>query len=51
VADRFHQCSFPACLGPLRYADRGPLERDIAHLSAAIEKAKPSRRQAIADQS
>jgi len=25
----------------LRYADRGPLERDIAHLRAAVEKAKP----------
>ena len=37
----FTNVSFPACLGPLRYADRGPLERDIAHLSAAVEKAKP----------
>ena len=25
----------------MRYADRGPLERDIAHLRAAVEKAKP----------
>jgi len=37
----FSNVPFPACLGPLRYADRGPLERDIAHLSAAIDKAKP----------
>jgi 5-methyltetrahydropteroyltriglutamate--homocysteine methyltransferase len=37
----FTNVPFPACLGPLRYADRGPLERDIAHLSAAVEKAKP----------
>ena len=37
----FSNVPFPACLGPLRYADRGPLERDIAHLSAAVEKAKP----------
>jgi 5-methyltetrahydropteroyltriglutamate--homocysteine methyltransferase len=33
----FTNVPFPACLGPLRYADRGPLERDIAHLSAAVE--------------
>src|SRR6516162_10003922 len=37
----FSNVPFPACLGPLRYADRGPLERDIAHLRAAVEKAKP----------
>ena len=37
----FSNVPFPACFGPLRYADRGPLERDIAHLSAAVEKAKP----------
>src|SRR6516165_1010023 len=37
----FANVPLPACLGPLRYADRGPLERDIAHLSAAVEKAKP----------
>src|SRR6516165_10429385 len=37
----FTNVPLPACLGPLRYADRGPLERDIAHLSAAVEKAKP----------
>ena len=38
----FANVPFPACVGPLRYAaDRGPLERDIAHLSAAVEKAKP----------
>ena len=36
----FANVPFPACLGPLRYADRGPLERDIAHLSAALEKVK-----------
>jgi 5-methyltetrahydropteroyltriglutamate--homocysteine methyltransferase len=37
----FANVPFPACLGPLRYANREPLERDIAHLSAAVEKAKP----------
>ena len=28
--------AFPACLGPLAYADEGPLRRDIAKLKAAI---------------
>jgi 5-methyltetrahydropteroyltriglutamate--homocysteine methyltransferase len=38
----FSTVAFPACLGPLRYADRGPLARDIAHLRAAVETAKPA---------
>ena len=38
----FANVPFPACLGPLRYADRGPLDRDIAHLRVALEKAKPT---------
>ena len=31
----------PFCIGPLAYADRGPLQRDIANLSAAVEASKP----------
>ncbi len=32
----------PYCIGPLAYADRGPLERDLANLGAAVEAAKPA---------
>jgi 5-methyltetrahydropteroyltriglutamate--homocysteine methyltransferase len=32
---------FPGCVGPLTYADTGPLERDLAHLKAAAAKTKP----------
>ncbi len=32
---------FPGCIGPLSYGDGAPLERDLAHLSAAVSKAKP----------
>jgi 5-methyltetrahydropteroyltriglutamate--homocysteine methyltransferase len=31
----------PACIGDIRYADRGPLEADIANLKAAAERSKP----------
>lgn len=29
---------FPGCVAPLRYADRQPLERDLAHLRTAVDK-------------
>jgi 5-methyltetrahydropteroyltriglutamate--homocysteine methyltransferase len=38
-ADRsvnFGNTPFPACLGPVSYGDRLPLERDLAHLAAAV---------------
>ena len=31
----------PYCVGPVVYGDRGPLERDIANLHAAVEPTKP----------
>lgn len=37
----FDQFTYPACIGPLVYADRGPLERDLDHLRAAVVKSKP----------
>jgi 5-methyltetrahydropteroyltriglutamate--homocysteine methyltransferase len=37
----FRDTPFPACLGPVSYADRVPLERDIAHMAAAVAAAKP----------
>ena len=43
-ADRnanFTATPFPACLGPVSYGDRAPLERDLAHLAAAVATAKP----------
>ena len=43
-ADRrrnFSDAPFPGCVGPLRYKDRSALDRDLAHLKAAAEKAKP----------
>jgi len=33
---------FPGCVGPVAYADPKPLERDLAHLKAAVEKAHPA---------
>jgi len=44
-ADRrrnFSESPFPGCVGPLRYTDRGPLERDLAHLARAVGKSKPT---------
>ena len=32
----------PWCVGPVAYADRVPLERDLAHLTTAVSKAKPT---------
>ncbi len=37
----FDHFAYPACIGPLTYENRGPLERDLAHLKAAVEKARP----------
>jgi len=31
----------PYCVGPVVYGDRGPLERDVANLHAAVEPTKP----------
>ncbi len=42
TATNFSNTAFPACLGPLSYADRGPLERDLAHFTAAIAKTPPT---------
>ena len=33
----FDICEFPACVGPVRYEDKGPVDRDIANLKIAIE--------------
>ena len=33
--------SQPACIGPVEYSDRGPLERDLANLGAAADKTRP----------
>jgi 5-methyltetrahydropteroyltriglutamate--homocysteine methyltransferase len=41
TATNFSNTAFPACLGPLSYADRTPLERDLTHFSAAVAKAAP----------
>jgi 5-methyltetrahydropteroyltriglutamate--homocysteine methyltransferase len=38
----FSATPFPGCVGELRYHDRSALDRDIAHLKAAAEKAKPT---------
>jgi 5-methyltetrahydropteroyltriglutamate--homocysteine methyltransferase len=37
----FADTPFPGCVGPLRYKDRSALDRDLAHLKAAVGKAKP----------
>ena len=38
----FSDSPFPGCVGPLSYKDRGPLERDLAHLAVAAGKQKPA---------
>jgi 5-methyltetrahydropteroyltriglutamate--homocysteine methyltransferase len=38
----FADTPFPGCVGALAYKDRGPLERDLAHLKAAASKSKPA---------
>ncbi len=39
--NNFRRIPFPGCVGPVSYRDTKPLERDIAHLSAAIKRHKP----------
>ncbi len=36
-----NQFTQPLCVGPVSYGDRAPLERDIAHFSAAVRTTKP----------
>jgi 5-methyltetrahydropteroyltriglutamate--homocysteine methyltransferase len=38
----FSDVPFPGCVGELRYKDRVPLERDLAHLKAAADKWHPT---------
>jgi 5-methyltetrahydropteroyltriglutamate--homocysteine methyltransferase len=38
----FGAVPFPGCVGELRYRDRSGLDRDLAHLAAAADKAKPT---------
>jgi 5-methyltetrahydropteroyltriglutamate--homocysteine methyltransferase len=38
----FSDAPFPGCVGPLRYKDRGPLERDLAYLTTAVARSKPA---------
>ena len=40
-AGNFSNTPFPACIGPVSYGDHVPLERDLAHLAAAVAKVKP----------
>ncbi len=42
TATNFSGTAFPACLGPLSYEDRAPLDRDLAHFRAAIDQGKPA---------
>jgi 5-methyltetrahydropteroyltriglutamate--homocysteine methyltransferase len=39
---KFGEIPFPGCVGALSYTDRKPLERDLAHLAAAVDKAQPA---------
>jgi 5-methyltetrahydropteroyltriglutamate--homocysteine methyltransferase len=38
----FTATPFPGCVGPVAYADKKPLEHDLAHLKAAVEKSRPA---------
>jgi len=38
----FSDSPFPGCVGPLRYKDTAPLQRDLMHLATAAGKAKPA---------
>lgn len=38
----FSDVAFPGCVGELRYKDRAALERDLAHLKAAVAKSRPA---------
>jgi 5-methyltetrahydropteroyltriglutamate--homocysteine methyltransferase len=42
TATNFSNTAFPACLGPLSYDNREPLDRDLAHFSAAVTAAAPA---------
>lgn len=37
----FEHFDYPACIGPVSYGDRRPLDQDIAHLKAAAAAARP----------
>jgi 5-methyltetrahydropteroyltriglutamate--homocysteine methyltransferase len=37
----FTNVPFPGCVGELRYMSRAALDRDLAHLRAAVDKAQP----------
>src|SRR5258708_32143349 len=37
----FKSLPFPGCVGPLSYRDRASLDRDLAHLAAAVAARKP----------
>jgi 5-methyltetrahydropteroyltriglutamate--homocysteine methyltransferase len=38
---KFGAIPFPGCVGPIRYRDPAPLQRDLAHLAAAVRNAAP----------
>jgi len=38
----FSSVPFPGCVGELHYKDRSALDRDLAHLKAAVAKSKPT---------
>jgi 5-methyltetrahydropteroyltriglutamate--homocysteine methyltransferase len=38
----FGAVTFPGCVGELRYKDHAALDRDLAHLKAIVDKAKPA---------
>jgi 5-methyltetrahydropteroyltriglutamate--homocysteine methyltransferase len=38
----FAAVAFPGCVGELRYKDRSALDRDLAHLRAAVDRSKPA---------
>jgi 5-methyltetrahydropteroyltriglutamate--homocysteine methyltransferase len=42
LRNNFSDMPFPGCVGPLRYKDRGALDRDLANLKAAVAKSKPA---------
>jgi 5-methyltetrahydropteroyltriglutamate--homocysteine methyltransferase len=37
----FEHVEFPACIGPISYGNRRPLEQDLANMKAAAAKSKP----------
>jgi 5-methyltetrahydropteroyltriglutamate--homocysteine methyltransferase len=40
--NHFSRIPFPGCVGPISYGDKKPLERDLAHLTAATSKNQPA---------